>query len=154
MLKQYYYDRFGEIIDEPLEPGDGLGDAAVRTALAARGLTIPTALSDFYSLAGRHWINENHDLLLPIEKLEWMGDKLVFMEENQAVCFWGIDRADLNEADPIVWRANNEEPIRWRSENRRLSRFLMALWKWNMTGESGDAGPDEDENEAQAVTDA
>jgi hypothetical protein len=135
MFKQYYSDRFREIIDEPLEPGDGLGDDAVRAAVAARGLTIPAALSDFYSLAGRHWIHENHDLLLPIEKLEWMGDKLVFMKENQAVWFWGIDRADLGEADPIVWRADNEEPIRWQLENRRLSRFLMAEWTWNMTGE-------------------
>jgi hypothetical protein len=151
MFKQYYSNRFGEIVDEPLEPGDGLGDDAVRTALRARGLTIPMALSDYYSLAGRHWINEYHDRLLPIEKLEWMGDKLAFMEENQAVCFWGIDRADLKEADPIVWRANNEESIRWQSENRRLSRFLMALWKWNMTGEWEDQGPDD--NEAHAVAD-
>ena len=59
----------------------------------------------------------------------------MFMEENQAVWFWGIDRADLGEADPIVWRADNEEPIRWQLENRRLSRFLMAEWTWNMTGE-------------------
>jgi hypothetical protein len=142
MFKRYYSEQFSEFCSAPPEPDEGLGDDAVRAALAARGLTIPAALSDYYSLAGRHWINENHDLLLPIEKLEWTGDKLVFMEENQAVCFWGIDRADLGEADPMVWRADNEEPIRWQSENRRLSRFLMAEWTWNMTGE--EPGPESD----------
>ncbi len=94
-------------------------------------------------MAGHHWINENHNRLYPIEKLEWMGDKLLFMEENQCVVFWGIDRADLEEADPIVWQGVNGEPIEWLAEKWRLSRFLMALWKWTMTGEIEEPEPEE-----------
>ena len=45
-----------------------------------------------------------------------MGDKLVFMEENQCVVYWAIDRADLEGADPIVWQGVNGEPIEWFAE--------------------------------------
>ncbi len=107
----------------------------MRAELARLGMVIPVALFDYYSLAGRHSINENHNRLRPIAELEWMEDKLVFMEENQCVVYWGIRRADLGENDPIVWQGVNGEPIEWYAENYHLSRFLMAMWKWTMTGE-------------------
>lgn len=69
-----------------------------------------------------------------------MDDKLVFMEENQCVVFWGIAKADLGEADPVVWQGVNGEPIEWYAEDHRLSRFLMAMWKWIMTGEDESSG--------------
>jgi hypothetical protein len=135
VFKRYYSDRFREVFGAPPRPDEGLGDDAVRIALARRDLVIPTALRDYYSLAGRHRINENHDRLRPVEELEWMGDKLVFLDENQCVVFWGIDRSDLKKADPIAWQGINGTPIEWHSENLRLSRFLMARWRWIVTGE-------------------
>ncbi len=142
MFKRYFSDRFREIFGAPPKSEEGLGDDAVRAALARRDLAIPTALRDYYSLAGRHWMNENHDRLRPIGELEWMGDKLVFLDENQCVVFWGIDRSDLQKADPIVWQGINGEAIEWYSENLRLSRFLMARWRWIVTGEEPDPGID------------
>jgi hypothetical protein len=135
VFERYYNERFREIFGTPLEPGDGLGEEAVGSALARAGVAIPAALSDYYALAGRHWINDNHNRLRPIAQLEWIDDKLVFMEENQCVAFWGIPRADLVEADPVVWQGVNGEPIEWYAEDHRLSRFLMAMWKWTMSGE-------------------
>jgi len=64
-----------------------------------------------------------------------MGEKLVFMEENQSVAFWGIQKADLGAVDPVVREGGNAEPIEWYSEGYCLSRFLMAIWNWAMTGE-------------------
>jgi hypothetical protein len=141
VCKQYYSDRFRQIFGSPPEPSDGLGDDAVRVKLAQAGLVIPAALFDYYSLAGRHWINENHNRLRPIEELEWMGDKLVFMEENQCVAFWGLCEADLEESDPVVWQGVNGEPVEWYAEDYRLSRFLMAMWKWTKTGEQEEPEP-------------
>ena len=135
MFQQYYSDRFRDLFDSSPKPCVGLGGDAVRAKLAQAGLVIPAALFDYYSLAGRHWINENHNRLRPIEELEWMGDKLVFMEENQSVAFWGIQEADLGAVDPVVWEAVNGESIEWYAEGYRLSRFLMAMWNWTMTGE-------------------
>ncbi len=135
VFQSYYSGRFRDIFGQAPGPSDGLGGEATLAALARAGLVIPAALFDYYSLAGRHWINENHNRLRPIEALEYMDDTLVFMEENQCVVFWGIRRADLGEADPVVWQGVNGEPIEWYAEDHRLSRFLMAMWQWTMTGE-------------------
>ncbi len=134
MFKQYFRDTFREIFGSPPRSTEGLGDEAVRAELSRAGLVIPTALFDYYSVTGRHWINENHNPLRTIDKLEWMDDKLIFMEENQSVAFWGIPRGHLGEADPIVWQGVNGKPVHWCREDYRLSRFLMAMWKWTMTG--------------------
>jgi hypothetical protein len=106
------------------------------------GLVIPAALRDYYSLAGRHWINENHNRLRPIAGLEWMDDKLIFMEENQCVALWGIRRSDLRRSDPLVWQGVNGDPIEWFAEDYRLSQFLMAMWGWIMTGEQEPPAPE------------
>jgi hypothetical protein len=135
MFKEYYTRRFHEIFGAPPVPGDGLGEDAVRSRLARVGLVVPVSLFEYYALAGLHWINQNHNLLRPIEALEWMGDKLVFMDENQWVVFWGVQKEDLGKADPIVWQGVNGKPIEWYTEEYTLSRFLMAMWKWTMTGE-------------------
>jgi hypothetical protein len=135
LFKQYYKDRFREIFGAPPSRSDGLGDNAVRAELRRIGLVIPRALFDYYSLAGRHWINENLNRLRTIANLEWMDDKLIFMEENQCVAFWGIEKSDLSRADPLAWQASNNDPLQWFAEDYRLSQFLMAMWKWIMTGE-------------------
>ena len=134
MYKTYYRDRFREIFGEPLKPADGLGKTSMRAALARSNLVIPAALFDYYIVAGRHPVNQDHDCMRPIGRLEWMGDKLVFLEENQSVAYWAIDRPDLEESDPIVWQGVNGEPIEWFAEGFRLSHFLMARWKWTITG--------------------
>src|SRR5262249_15038313 len=124
------------ILGEPLMNSDGLGDGKVAKALRRRSLVIPRALSDYYAVAGRHEINTAHNRLLPIEKLEWEGDWLLFMEENQSVGFWSIARAAVKEASPIVWQASTNAPqlLEWYAERYRLNQFLMAMWRWQETG--------------------
>ena len=90
VFKTYYRDRFREIFGAPPKPGDGLGKTDVRAALARANLVIPAALLDYYIVAGRHPVNRDHDRFRPIEGLEWMGDKLVFLEENQS---WSTGRS-------------------------------------------------------------
>jgi hypothetical protein len=101
-----------------------------------RRLTIPRALADYYAVAGRHEINMAHNRLLPIEELQWFDDRLVFMEENQGIASWGIDRAAVLQSNPAVWQAPNIEsaPWAWYEEPYRLSQFLMAMWRWQETG--------------------
>ena len=133
MFEPYYETRFGEIFGEPLKPADGLGAATVQRLLAKRKLTIPLALADYYAVAGRHWINTNHKELFAIKKLQWDGDTLVFMDENQWVVSWGVREQDLTEDNPIVWQRSNTENA-WYAMKYRLSQFLMATWNWTMTG--------------------
>ena len=135
MFKTYYQRRFKEILLSPLQSSDGLGENTVRARLKKRGLTLPRALAEYYSLAGKHSINVDHNRLRPIDQLEWIDDTLVLMEENQCVSFWGIQRKDIKKANPKVWQGVNSEPIRWFVEVYRVSQFLMAMWKWTVTGE-------------------
>jgi len=118
-----------------LQPSDGLGDDAVQTKLVEYRLTLPEALIDYYALAGQHPINVKHNQLLPIEQIKWMGSKLMFMEENQWVVYWAIDESDVNNPNPVVWQGTNSDAIDWYEEQYKLNQFLMAMWKWTVTGE-------------------
>jgi hypothetical protein len=136
MFKGYYRRRFRELLGKPLAPSDGMGDRAVAKAVRRRSLVIPRALSDYYAVAGKHEVNTEYNRLLPIEELGWRGDRLVFMEENQWVAYWGIDRAACREPNPVVWQAPNNEPgpLEWYQERYLLNQFLMAMWRWQRTG--------------------
>ncbi|MEC4806561.1 MAG: hypothetical protein SAJ12_20370 [Jaaginema sp. PMC 1079.18] len=134
MFKNYYSRRFKEIFGYSLQPSDALGDCVIQAKLAKCKLTLPKALIDYYSLAGQHYINEEHNQLLFIEQVNWMDDKLVFMQENQLVVYWGIDRADVSSPNPIVWQGINGDVIDWYEEKYRLNQFLMAMWRWTVTG--------------------
>jgi hypothetical protein len=132
MYKDYYNRNFTEIFGASLQVTDGLAEITVQTELAARQLLLPQALMDYYAIAGQHWINKHHNLLYSIQELEWVGNKLVFMEENQSVAFWGILETDLREADPIVWQGVNGESLEWYSEDLTVSQFLMEMWRWTL----------------------
>ncbi len=131
----YYIRRFREIFGQPPKPEEGIESATLRASLEAKNLSIPLALFDYYSTAGQHWINRTHNQLRPIKEFSWVDDKLVFMDENQDVVCWGIDRADLGLDDPIVWQGVAGDPIKWYQEDHTASRFLMAMWAWTHTGE-------------------
>jgi hypothetical protein len=41
------------------------------------------------------------------------ANKLEIMEENEWVGYWGIDRNDLAQLNPIVWQGINQEMVDW-----------------------------------------
>jgi hypothetical protein len=92
MFEQFYRQRFKEIFGATLQASDGFGENLVEEKLSVRELHLPEALFAYYVVAGQHCVNEEHNRLLPIEEFEWIDDRLIFMEENQCVVFWGIDR--------------------------------------------------------------
>jgi len=59
----------------------------------------------------------------------------MFMEENQWVVYWAIDESDVNNPNPVVWQGTNSDAIDWYEEQYKLNQFLMAMWKWTVTGE-------------------
>ncbi len=146
MLKAYYRRRMADITGEPLAPDQWLGDDAVAAAVACRGLVLPGALLDYYSVAGRHPINRQHNRLYPLDELTWEDGRLVFMEENQCVAFWAV--ADARRADPPVSTCLNQDPWEWRPEPDwhphpyRLSQFLMAMWRFQYEGVQEDPDPE------------
>jgi len=129
MFQPFYITHFREIFGSELDPIDGLGDESVQARLAERGLRIPTALSDYYSLVGYHWINTERNHLRPIEELEWHEDWLVFMTDDHGIVSWGIHKHDLSSPDPVVWQGVLEEEIVWLKETTTLSQFLIEMWR-------------------------
>ena len=134
-FRDYYNNKFDTILGGVPTQEQGIPRIQLQKALDKRHVQIPAALFEYYVLAGRHPINTEHNCLRTVDELDWMDDKLVFMDENQNVVFWGIDRNDLSKDDPIVWQGVNSEPMEWYEEDFSVSRFMMAMWEWITTGE-------------------
>jgi|SRR5208282_215947 len=130
-LKKKYSTELKTILGRGLTKRDGVAATASLTAAEKRlKLQLPTALKIYYEMAGRLQINTEHNVLYQPKSLTRLNDKLVFMEENQAVVFWGVDVAALNQLDPEVFQANNETPIRWYSEGLAFFDFIIKMWRW------------------------
>ncbi|RUS95920.1 hypothetical protein DSM106972_089330 [Dulcicalothrix desertica PCC 7102] len=133
MFKEYYASQFKEIFGSPLQTSDGLGDELVQVKLQQLGLNIPKALVQYYAVAGLHWINKEHNRLRDLEELEWFDDKLVFIDENQWVVYWGISKTDLHAPNPTVWCGTNGNVIQWYDDGCKCAQFIMAMWEWTIT---------------------
>ena len=128
-FQPFYLKQFSAIFGSSPKTLDGLGDDAVQTRLNQRGLHIPAALSDYYSLLGHHGINNGRYRLRTIEELDWHDDWLVFMDEDHGLVCWGIHRDDLTTSDPVVWQGVLEEKMVWLQADTPLSRFLIDKWR-------------------------
>lgn len=114
----------------PLAPEDGEPAESIEAAEARLGIRLPAALRDYYLVAGRFDpLNQAHNRLFPPG--DWFVDagRLVFMEENQAVVFWGVVP---DGDDPPVWQGVNltDQPIEWHEEVERCSEFLVVMLHW------------------------
>ncbi|MBA4192089.1 MAG: hypothetical protein C0467_29270 [Planctomycetaceae bacterium] len=98
---------------------------AVESAETRLGFTIPEALRDYYLSVGRHELNRVHNRLWPPDDLEVHDGRLVFLEENQCVLFWGVGRR-TTAADPVVSQTMDLDDGGWSAEVR-CSLFLPAM---------------------------
>jgi hypothetical protein len=118
--------------------GRGFPVRAVGAAEARLGVSLPGALRDYYLSVGRHPINRAHNRLWPPDELEVSGGRVVFMEENQCVVFWGVP-ARGKAADPVVYQTGDLEDGDWYAEVR-CSRFLAVTLCWQAVGGGLPAG--------------
>lgn len=129
-IARKYRAAFESLIGRPLTPRDGLAAAQVIACERRLKLHLPVALKSYYELAGKLPINTEHNQIYSPKELRIGNGKLVFMEENQAVVFWGIDLKDLKKSDPTVYQANNESEIVWHSEDLCFSDWIVKMWRW------------------------
>jgi hypothetical protein len=126
-FKQYYrtlHRTFGY----PLTGRTALSPKVLTAAERRLGVRIPAALRDYYLVAGRERrFGACHNRLLPPH--EWRIDKhrLLFMEENQRVVWWGVSTRNPRSQDPPISQGVNDEPITWAREHRRCSAFLAVM---------------------------
>ncbi len=98
------------------------------------GFRLPTVLREFYLMVGNHEaINYSHNRLISVDFLEIENNRLIFYSENQGVCYWAIDLANIAEDNPPVWvgqSIENQDELDWHIAARHLSDFLIIMLCW------------------------
>lgn len=115
----------------PLTPDDGYPDAEIDTAAATLGLPLPTALREAYHLFGRRDdLTRNQDPFCTPSDLYVHEGALIFRDENQGCCWWGILTEDLHHDDPPThYRPDlaDKREERWSPWTTRLSLALAEM---------------------------
>jgi hypothetical protein len=121
---RHVFDRFGYPLARSHSlPAESLARAETRLAVRA-----PLALRDYYRVAGKERrFNTAHNRLL--QPREWFvaGNRLAFLEENQAVSWWGVPVKREAARDPSVYQGIDHEDMVWAREHRRCSTFLVVV---------------------------
>ena len=99
-------------------------------------LFVPQSLRDFYLVAGRETrINQFYNRLIPPDKWTVDASRLVFLEENQSIVYWGVPVKHSLEVDAPVFQGVNRGPegIVWHEEHDHCSEFLKVMAVWHAT---------------------
>ena len=120
------------ILMRSLKPEDGMFVSAIEEVENRLNVNIPILLKQFYLSVGNleMFMNSFESFTEPYI----VDDKLVFLEENQGVCFWGIKISDLNNDNQEVFMCTDieQENTEWFSENVLLTEFLKILMYYQM----------------------
>ena len=103
-------------------------------------IAVPQALKEYYLVAGRHSISTEYNIFLSPDKFERHDGFLWFMEENQAVCYWGVKENDLTQADPEVWQLHADPSGKLThaySEERTFSEFVSYYFTFIKSDKEG-----------------
>lgn len=117
-------------IDIELDGQAGYSEEELTEAEERLNVSLPAVLRSYYGVSGKHPINQAHNRLIDLSKVELLGGYLVFLEENQGAAVWGLPSGQLVEDDPIVWQGEVGTKIDWQSEGLRLSEFLEISLYW------------------------
>ncbi len=123
-----------KLLGRSLTNEDGFDISDIKNAEDKLGKNLPKILKDFYMTVGKLdvFMSSFQQFLNP-QDLSIEDEKLVFLEENQVVCFWGID---LEQDDPFVFQMQNMDNAVWYSEEVSLSNFLEMI----MYGQCAEGG--------------
>jgi hypothetical protein len=129
-IRRKYTKALETLIGRKLTVADGLKGSQVVSAERRLNLKLPLALREYYEVAGKLSINTDHNKLYSPPDLLVREGKLLFMEENQAVVFWGMDLKELGQLDPEVFQAANVDELVWYSEERKFSDWIIKVLEW------------------------
>jgi len=126
-FKEYYRTLF-QSFGYPLTERTAIAPKVLAAAERRLGVKIPQALRDYYLVAGaERRFGKSCNRFLPPQAWTIEQRRLVFMEENQSVAWWGVSLRHAGAEDPQVSQGINDEPIRWAPEHRRCSVFLAVM---------------------------
>jgi len=113
------------LLGRSLQESDGLPSSEIESQAGKSGFVLPLALTEYYSVAGNLRLNSAHNRLLAPNEIHVDSEEttMVFMDENQSVCAWGIQLNDLKNDDPIVYQGQPDDG-EWHSEECSTSEWL------------------------------
>ncbi|KFF13650.1 hypothetical protein [Flavobacterium hydatis] len=125
-----------KLLGRSLTNNDGFEVKIIENAETRLGQEIPKLLKEFYITVGKLDIfMSSFQRFIKPEDLFYEDDKLVFLEENQKVCFWGVDKEN-KEDNLLVYQVQNIDNAVWYSEEILLSDFLQMI----MYGQCAEGG--------------
>jgi hypothetical protein len=114
----------------PLKPEHGIS-VAMLEHFTVDGLTLPPALRDYYHVAGLGGrLNTSFNRLLSLEDLFSDAGRIVFMEENQGVVYWGVPADPLEVDPPVQQGVNTNGNLEWHDEAPSCADFLETMLYW------------------------
>ena len=112
----------------PLTEKDAGSPSTLAEAESRLGARVPLALREYYLVAGRdRRFNSAHNRLLPPTKWEIDQKRLLFMQESQSVCVWGVSVRNPHSDDPPVSQGIEDESILCSPEHRKCSVWLAVM---------------------------
>ncbi len=121
-----------EAIYGSFEEGSRVPRHAIEAAEARNAVVFPAALSLYYRVTGASKaLHTMHNCIVPVDRVAFAGEYLVFYEENQGVCVWGVHQARLAEEDPPVDQGHfNEGSWTFYPDLPSISDFARAEGAW------------------------
>ena len=125
-----YVNALGQIFGRPLARRDGIAESRLARVEKRLRIALPSAVREFYSLAGAAGECREHNHLYWPEDLNLEEGRLVFMNENQGVVDWAVSVGSRQRADPEVWQRVSEDDAPWYSEEMTFSVFILKNLAW------------------------
>lgn len=115
------------LLGRALKSNDGMSASEVETAQSLCKCAFPETLNIFYRLLGNvsMFMSSFQNFIEPYRK----GDYLVFLEENQGICYWGVNihKASDDGVDVYMCTDINAERLEWYPEEITLKEFMIVI---------------------------
>ncbi|MDR3047462.1 MAG: hypothetical protein LBU51_07625 [Bacteroidales bacterium] len=123
-----------KLLERPLTQEDGINNEEIEAAEELLNLKIPEPLKDLYlNIGNLSCFMTAFERFLKPEELYLEKGKLIFIEENQEVCRWGIDPDEENPEVFMYIQLENDTEEEYHSENIKLSDFLNVMIYYQFT---------------------
>lgn len=115
-----------QLLGRKLKPTDGYTLEEIQKTEDSLGLAMPEALKHFYTLIGKvDMLTSSFERFLSLNELRAEDEKIIFLAENQEVCFWST--TTLGDA---VWVKNDNDDD-WIAEPIELLEFICLILYYN-----------------------
>ncbi|MBS9782882.1 MAG: hypothetical protein KGV43_03685 [Arcobacter sp.] len=113
-----------KILDRDIKSHEGLDILEIEKVEKRLKIVLPKELKELYLTLGKNELfMQGYQRFLDLEKLVIKNNKLVFLEENQYACYWGVDLED----EKNIYQANDMRFKKCHKEEFNLDKFIEMI---------------------------